>query len=243
MVRLINVFAQDLRGGIGKHGRLPWKHPLEMLWFKTLTCFPFHTTAPNPCIMGKTTYESMPKAFFRESKRSSCVISRSLRRKHMPKGIKCAPSIADGIHDMCFHNVTGPYIFSLGGKQLYVELYQIKAVDWTIRSIIHDTFDCDIVMSSDHLKGTVLPLLYVTDTMKYFTPFHIELVLPTYISRDSYEGWSNVENDIHQVIQRYIEAIKTFEAKHRVDDHSSTEICIEFLYQFNDEGSTISPRV
>jgi len=52
--RIALVVAVARNGVIGKDGKLPWRIPEDMKWFK-------EKTFGKPCIMGRKTWESLPK--------------------------------------------------------------------------------------------------------------------------------------------------------------------------------------
>ncbi len=56
MTTLSIIVATDKKGVIGLDGRLPWRLPDDMAWFKRLTL-------GKPVIMGRKTYESIPARF------------------------------------------------------------------------------------------------------------------------------------------------------------------------------------
>ena len=76
MSRLTIIVAATLTNGIGKAGRLPWRLPQEMAYFARVT-----SNAPegsiNAVIMGKNTWESIPKKFRPLPRRLNVVLSRN----------------------------------------------------------------------------------------------------------------------------------------------------------------------
>src|SRR5579862_1441536 len=54
MSRIALVVAKAANGVIGDHGRIPWRIPEDMRRFKQLTM-------GKPCIMGRKTWDSLPK--------------------------------------------------------------------------------------------------------------------------------------------------------------------------------------
>lgn len=67
------IVCCDFNFGIGYKGKLPWNVPEEMKHFKNIT------TAGNNCvIMGKSTYNSIPKKYQPLSNRHNCVLSSSM---------------------------------------------------------------------------------------------------------------------------------------------------------------------
>ena len=76
MSRLTIIVAATRSNGIGSHSRLPWRLPKEMKYFAQVT-----SNAPdekqNVVIMGRNTWESIPKKFRPLPKRMNVVISRN----------------------------------------------------------------------------------------------------------------------------------------------------------------------
>jgi dihydrofolate reductase len=52
--RISLIWCEDADGGIGKEGDMPWRIREEMKHFRA-------TTLHKPCVMGKKTYDSLPK--------------------------------------------------------------------------------------------------------------------------------------------------------------------------------------
>ena len=77
------VVAADQENGIGKGGKLPWRLPGEMAYFKRLT-----TEAPagrrNAVIMGRKTYESIQPKYRPLTDRFNMVLSRDMT--YRPQG-------------------------------------------------------------------------------------------------------------------------------------------------------------
>lgn len=76
MSRLTLVVAATRTNGIGQNGSLPWQLPQEMSYFARATI----KTAPegkvNAVIMGRNTWESIPRKFTPLKDRVNVVVSR-----------------------------------------------------------------------------------------------------------------------------------------------------------------------
>ncbi|KAI0361570.1 dihydrofolate reductase [Trametes cingulata] len=83
MTRLTIVVAATGKNGIGRQSQLPWKLPREMAFFSRVT-----TSAPegtmNAVVMGRATWESIPKKFRPLPKRLNIVISRNRQYELFP---------------------------------------------------------------------------------------------------------------------------------------------------------------
>lgn len=60
--QVIIVACLDEEHGIGKNNTIPWKSPQDMVWFRKLTEFFFEEGKQNAVIMGRNTWESLPRA-------------------------------------------------------------------------------------------------------------------------------------------------------------------------------------
>jgi dihydrofolate reductase len=76
MLRLTLIVAATKSNGIGQNARLPWQLPKEMAYFAQVT-----SNAPdgrsNAVLMGRNTWESIPKKFRPLKNRVNIVISRN----------------------------------------------------------------------------------------------------------------------------------------------------------------------
>ena len=55
------IVAVDSKYGIAKNGNLPWNIPSDMKYFKNVTIHVENISKQNVVIMGKNTWESIPK--------------------------------------------------------------------------------------------------------------------------------------------------------------------------------------
>jgi len=107
-MKIIIIAAMTENGVIGKDNALPWSLKADMAHFKELTmgC---------PCIMGRKTWESLPKRPL--PGRLNIVISRSLAARDAP-GATVLPSLQEAVrHCARWHKK----IFICGGASIYRE--------------------------------------------------------------------------------------------------------------------------
>lgn len=98
------ISAMDRNGLIGNGNALPWRLPADMKFFRT-------TTMGYPVIMGRTTWESLPKAL---DGRQNIVLSR--RAGLVLNGAQQACSIAEAIE-----KAEGDKVFVIGGADIYTQ--------------------------------------------------------------------------------------------------------------------------
>ena len=79
------VVAVAENGVIGRHGKLPWRLPSDLKWFRKITM-------GKPVIMGRKTYESIGKPL---DGRDSIVVTR--QRDLAAAGVRVATSIEEAI--------------------------------------------------------------------------------------------------------------------------------------------------
>jgi dihydrofolate reductase len=140
------IVAADEANGIGKDGALPWHLPGDMAFFKRTTI-----SAPegktNFVIMGRKTYESIPKKFRPLKERRTIVLSRSLSygthggtlvtgmeqsAESLEKALKMVSSVAN-VHR----------VFVIGGAEVYGAALERSDCAQVLLTRVHARFDCD----------------------------------------------------------------------------------------------------
>jgi dihydrofolate reductase/thymidylate synthase len=111
--------------GIGKKGDLPWRLAGDMAFFKTKTTSAA-TSKRNAVIMGRKTWESLPKKFRPLSERINVVLSKnpSIREQlNLPDSVLVALSLDDALDKLSSDEVapTIDQIFVIGGESIYRE--------------------------------------------------------------------------------------------------------------------------
>lgn len=96
------IWAMDRNGLIGREGRLPWRLPAELAYFR-------RTTMGHPVIMGRKTFESLGKPL---PGRRNVVLSRN--PDFRPEGAEAAHDVSDVLD-----RLRGEPIFVIGGAQIY----------------------------------------------------------------------------------------------------------------------------
>ncbi|PPR08126.1 hypothetical protein CVT24_012370 [Panaeolus cyanescens] len=160
MSRLTIIVAATKANGIGVNARLPWRLPKEIKYFAQVT-----TQAPqgkqNAVIMGRNTWESIPKKFRPLPKRTNIVISRNPNYNLdategvvLQHNLQSALSLLDPTSSNNLHRG-----FIIGGATLYNESLELPLsetmpnVDRILltRILQPDFAECDVFMP-DFLK-------------------------------------------------------------------------------------------
>ncbi len=135
------IVAADAQNGIGKDGQLPWKLPGDMAYFKRLTSETEREGARNAVIMGRKTWESIPKRFRPLRKRLNIVVSRQpayplvddvLLAGDLERALRAAAE-AEGVER----------IFVIGGAQIYRQAMTMASCEPIFLTRIEASFDCD----------------------------------------------------------------------------------------------------
>ncbi len=109
-MKRILVAAMDQKGGIGYKGKLPWHIPADLKFFKQLTW-------QHPILMGRKTFESLPKLL---PERYHVVVSKSLQPKQNKQLVICQTiesALAFAEHYAKNHQKEN--IFIIGGRSIF----------------------------------------------------------------------------------------------------------------------------
>ncbi|GLB36130.1 putative dihydrofolate reductase [Lyophyllum shimeji] len=158
MLRLTIIVAATKSNGIGRNSGLPWRLSREMKYFAQVT-----TTAPagqtNAVMMGRNTWESIPKKYRPLRGRVNIVTSRN--ENYELESSTDTPSyldasLASALERLSSSNVYGKPLhrtFVIGGASLYSETLALSPassafVDRVLltRIISPDFEDCDVYM-------------------------------------------------------------------------------------------------
>lgn len=169
------IVAFDEKYGIGKKGTIPWRNKEDMDHFKEVTI----GNGNNAVIMGRKTYESIPKKFRPLPNRHNIVIS-----SNNVEGVNTYKSIGEALS----HCNNYDKVFMCGGQGIYDEcinkyLYLCDKV-WV--SHIPGNFDCDTFFPYNKVRNP-----HPDEIIKKNT-FNLEII-------DSY-GYSHLEQQYLQLL-------------------------------------------
>ncbi|KAJ3268550.1 hypothetical protein HDV01_002589 [Terramyces sp. JEL0728] len=128
------IVAATVKHGIGINNTLPWRIPKDMQFFKDATIS--KTSKPNVVIMGKKTFDSIPKRFRPLQDRTNIVLTR--------QSIKDESVIYCNSVDQVFkelENIQHENVFVIGGKQIYELFYEF--IDTFYLTRVYTDFECD----------------------------------------------------------------------------------------------------
>lgn len=125
------LVATDTVGGIGRAGKIPWRCPEDVSFFKLLT-------SGETIIMGRNTFESISCVPLKDRMNIVITSNQSL--------INCASSNKKNLrflnYDVVFNGAIFKDAWVIGGGKLYEAA--MPYVDTIYKSIISGTYDCDV---------------------------------------------------------------------------------------------------
>lgn len=125
MTKTFNLIAAiDFNGHIGYQGKIPWNIKEELQYFKSVTQF-------NPVIMGRKTWDSLPKKPL--PNRENLVISCKNKDYF---------SCLDSALDYCWHKEQTPFV--IGGGAIYEQAMYHPNLHLIYLSIVHGCFKGDV---------------------------------------------------------------------------------------------------
>ncbi|KAH9320160.1 hypothetical protein KI387_021929, partial [Taxus chinensis] len=143
------VVAATLAMGIGKDGKLPWKLPSDLKFFKEITT---HTSVPakkNAIIMGRKTWESIPNKHQPLPGRLNVVLSRSgsFDIATMENVVMCG-SLGSALEMLAAppYSLSIETVFVIGGGQVFREALNEPNCDAIHITAIETPFECDTFM-------------------------------------------------------------------------------------------------
>lgn len=140
------IVCCDSNYGIGYENTLPWNVPEDMKIFREKTI----GNKSNCVIMGKKTYQSIPKNFFPLSNRYNCIVSSSLTELNYPNTYICRNNkeINQFIENSNFENY-----WVIGGRTIYDLLLNSNKVDEIHMSMLNTSYTCDTWFPTEYLDS------------------------------------------------------------------------------------------
>ncbi|KAI4318635.1 hypothetical protein MLD38_032312 [Melastoma candidum] len=143
------VVAATRAMGIGKNGKLPWRLPSDLKFFKNLTLTTVETGKRNAIIMGRKTWESIPLDYRPLSGRLNVVLTRSgnLGIGAAENVIKCG-SLSSALELLA----SSPYrssierVFVIGGGEIFREALNGPRCDAIHFTDVETPLECDTFM-------------------------------------------------------------------------------------------------
>eukprot|EP00252_Welwitschia_mirabilis_P019795 TRINITY_DN4685_c0_g1_i1.p1 TRINITY_DN4685_c0_g1~~TRINITY_DN4685_c0_g1_i1.p1 ORF type:complete len:569 (-),score=95.06 TRINITY_DN4685_c0_g1_i1:260-1966(-) len=145
------VVAATRELGIGKDGKLPWKLPSDMKFFKEITLSTSVSQKKNAVIMGKNTWESIPLKYRPLSGRLNVILSRSGSFDiATAENVVTCGSLGSALEMLAAppYSMSIETAFVIGGGQVFREAFYSPNCDAIHITEIENTFECDTFMPS-----------------------------------------------------------------------------------------------
>jgi len=130
------IAAADNKMGIGKNGKLPWQLSGDLKYFNKITA----GGGKNAVIMGRTTWESLPKAH-RPLKGRLNIILTNQKNYELPMGTEKASSLDGALKIAEQHKAVE--IFVIGGANVYAQAIAKKECCRILLTEVMGDFGCD----------------------------------------------------------------------------------------------------
>jgi len=132
------IAACDANHGIGKNGDLPWQIKDDLRHFQKITTETKNPNKQNIVIMGRKTWESLPKKHRPLKNRLNIILTRNTKYKE--ENTLTATSIKEAFK---FANEKIEQIFIIGGGSIYKETISLPEITGLYLTEINQEFDCD----------------------------------------------------------------------------------------------------
>lgn len=136
------IVASTRKGGIGKDGDLAWKNELSIdkQKFAAQTKKTIDPKKQNAVIMGRKTWDSLPKPYKPLPKRYNVVISRTMKSTDE---VHVCTSLQEAIEHIQTKQDTIEDIYVIGGAELYKEALYSPQLDEIYLTEVLQPFECD----------------------------------------------------------------------------------------------------
>ena len=130
------IAAVDKNYGIGENNTLPWNLPTDLKYYNDTT----RGNGKNAVIMGRKTWESIPKKFQPLPKRVNIVITKNSNYA-LPEGVEKAATLEESLVIVERHRPEA--VFVIGGAQIFAEAIKHPDCQKIYLTEIDAEFDCD----------------------------------------------------------------------------------------------------
>ena len=135
---VIGIVAVDRRGAIGKGGRLPWRYPADMRFFR-------EQTTGHACVMGRRTWLTLKKP---RPTRLNVVLTRGAEVEPRESVVW----LRDKSSVLSLKDYLRGDLYVIGGAQIY-ETFGPHISRWLVTRVPLTVPDADTFMPPDFLSG------------------------------------------------------------------------------------------
>ncbi|XP_065061279.1 dihydrofolate reductase-like, partial [Rhopilema esculentum] len=135
--------AMDAKRGIGKNNSLPWRLKNEMAYFTRITSSVKDAGKKNAVILGRKTWESIPKKYRPLPNRLNVVLSKTLCSKDVPDGVIVEKTLDSALQQIS-NRIDVEEVFVVGGSSVYEEAIKSPQCDRIYLTHVQGDYGCDI---------------------------------------------------------------------------------------------------
>ena len=137
------IVAYDEKRGIGHDGTIPWDCPVDLKYFKRITSTVEDEDKANLVIMGRKTWESIPRKHRPLVDRVNVIISRTMVNPNIENVIICR-SMDQVVQFVNLNKKNIEKAFIIGGSSIYQQFLDQNFVKTLYVSKISGQYHCDV---------------------------------------------------------------------------------------------------
>jgi dihydrofolate reductase/thymidylate synthase len=134
------IYSCDQKYGFGYQNDIPWKISEDLTFFKDITTKTKNKNKTNAVIMGRKTYESIPKQYRPLKNRINIVLSNTINHIDNVIVLKSVNEVLIYIHTNR-KNIEKSFV--IGGLKVYEEFFNRNLVTNIYENFIHHEYMCD----------------------------------------------------------------------------------------------------
>jgi len=145
MIPVHIIVAIDEKFGIGKDGDLPWNLTGDLKYFRDTTCTTSSPKKRNVVLMGRKTWQSIPKQFQPLHDRINIILTHN-KSLDVPDGVLKAESfdqVLQMVKSEQLKNIIET-VFVIGGEQVYKETLRHPECNKLYVTQVHGSYNCDV---------------------------------------------------------------------------------------------------
>lgn len=145
MIPVHIIVAIDNKSGIGKAGKLPWHLTGDLKHFREVTYKTQFPKKKNIVLMGRKTWDSIPKEFRPLNGRINIVLTHN-KSLDVPAGVLKAGSFEQVITMTKSEQLKSiiETVYVIGGQQVYEEALKHPECRKLLVTQVHEAFNCDV---------------------------------------------------------------------------------------------------
>ena len=147
------IVAYDLENGIGKNNELPWSIKEDILRFKEITINTKNKDKQNCVIMGRKTYESIPRKYRPLKNRINIILSKTMELSENIENLLIFDNIDKVLKYVHKNKKKIESSFVIGGQSIYEQFLNMNLITEIYSTEIHNRYKCDTFFPK--IKGFV----------------------------------------------------------------------------------------